>query len=146
MIFHALAAIGDMLRTPFFIIFPCWVPCGHFGDPVVDFGAHFSDFGLHFGNFDAFFGGFGWLWVASGCPKVRAKTPSRARPGAGGCGDGAGNSVLGSLMLYETSRRSMAKGQMPYAMGPKQNTQKPKENNYISWFGGDRGHFGDLFS
>ena len=36
---------------------------------------------------------------------------------------------------------------MPYAMGPKRNTQKPKENIDFSWSGGDRGRtWEDFFS
>ena len=34
---------------------------------------------------------------------------------------------------------------MPYAMGPKQNTQKPKENIDCSWSGGDLGRTLEAF-
>ena len=34
---------------------------------------------------------------------------------------------------------------MPYAMGPKRNTQKPKENLDFSWSGGDRGRTSEAF-
>ncbi len=34
---------------------------------------------------------------------------------------------------------------MPYAMGPKRNTQKPKENIDFSWSGGDRGRTLEVF-
>ena len=34
---------------------------------------------------------------------------------------------------------------MPYAMGPKRNTQKPKENIDLSWSGGDLGRTLEAF-
>ena len=58
-------------------------------------------------------------------PKGSSRDPLQ---GATGCGDGAGNSVLGPLMLYETSRRSMGKGQMPYAIGPRPYAMGSKPN------------------
>ena len=53
---------------------------------------------------------------AQSAPKGSSRDPVHL---AIGCEVGAGNSVLEPPMLYETSRRSMGKGQMPYAIGPR---------------------------
>ena len=96
----------------------------HFGDFGVhfgDFGAHFGDFGVHFGDFGAYFGGLG-------CPIGAQRLEQGPLARCGRCKVGASNSVLGPLMLYETSRRSMGKGQMPYAIGPRPYAMGSKPN------------------
>ena len=95
MIFHALAAIGDMLRRAFFmLVFCCWAPLVDFGQHFGDFGVHFGDFGAHFGDFGMHFSNIGAYFAGLGCLIGAQRLQQGPLPGCGQVQDAAGNSVL----------------------------------------------------